>query len=52
MLGILPQVHEKTPTIKVYFEDEEAKWIFEQIIASEKFDIKTAYKHEFILVAA
>lgn len=52
MLGILPQVHEKTPTIKVYFEDEEAKWIFEQIIAREKFDIKTAYKHEFILVAA
>jgi predicted ATPase len=52
MLGILPQIREELPKIKVYFEDEEAKWVFEQIIQHEKFDIKAGYSHEFILVAA
>ena len=44
MLGILPQVREELPKIKVYFEDEEAKWVFEQIIQHEKFDVKAGYK--------
>lgn len=52
MLSILPKIQEKLPTIKVYFEDEEARWVFEQIIVNEKFDVKIGYNHEFLFVAA
>jgi ABC-type Mn2+/Zn2+ transport system ATPase subunit len=52
MLGILPEIHQELPKMKIYFEDEEAKWIFEKIVIYEEFDIKVSYNHEFIFVAA
>ena len=52
MLSRLPVPVEKLPEVKIYFEDEEAKWFFEQIVKHEQIDLKTKYSHEFILVAA
>lgn len=52
MLGLLPNIQFELPKIKVYFEDEEAKWVFEEIVKYEGLDIKSGYNHEFLLVAA
>jgi AAA15 family ATPase/GTPase len=52
MLGTLPEIQEELPKIKVYFEDEEAKWVFDEIIKYEDLDIKAGYNHELLLVAA
>jgi len=51
MLSILPQP-EKLPDIKVYFEDEEAKWIYDNIIKNEDISLENMYHHNFCYVAA
>lgn len=52
MLGLLPSIQDELPKIKAYFEDQEAKWFFEEIIKYEELDIKSGYNHDFLLVAA
>lgn len=52
MLGILPPINEEIPKIKVYFEDAESMWFFDELIKYEEFDVKSLYGHEFLLVAA
>ena len=52
MLSRLPAPEAELPKIKIYFEDEEAKWFFEQIIKFEQIDLKKEYNYDFILVAA
>lgn len=51
MLGTLPEIQEKLPKIKIYFEDEEARWLFEEILKHEELDIKSGYNHELLLIA-
>lgn len=52
MFNIFPTQEETRPQLKIYFEDEEAKWIFSQIIKAEGIDLNALYQHNFVLVAA
>ena len=52
MLSILPPPQEELPKTKIYFEDEEAKWFFEQIIQIENINLTELFRREFICVAA
>ncbi|OKY86436.1 MAG: hypothetical protein BHV69_02350 [Bacteroidales bacterium 52_46] len=52
MFNCFPVQEEKRPRLKIYFEDEEAKWIFSQIIKAEKIDLEALYQYDFVLVAA
>ena len=51
MLSIIP-APDKLPEIKIYFEDEEAKWFFEGIINNEHINLEESYRSKLILVAA
>src|SRR5574344_2043758 len=42
-----PEEYEKLPDIKVYFEDEEAKWIYDNIIKNEDISLENMYHHNF-----
>lgn len=52
MLSLLPPIEKETPKIKVYFEDNEAMWVFKQILKYRKIDIKALYGIELNLIAA
>lgn len=52
MLGILPTFDDITPQIKVYFEDKEAEWFFNELLKVEKFDSKSCYGYDLTLVSA
>lgn len=52
MLSMLPPIEKDVPKIKVYFEDEEAKWFFLQILKYREVDIKALYGIELLPIAA
>ncbi len=52
MLSILPTPEKESPKIKVYFEDEEAEWIFLQILKYRGLDIMALYGIELTTIAA
>lgn len=52
MLSLLPPIEKEIPKIKVYFEDNEAMWVFKQILKYRKIDIKALYGIELNLIAA
>lgn len=52
MFNLFPIQEEKRPQLKIYFEDEEAKWIFSQILKATKIDLEALYQYDFVLVAA
>lgn len=52
MFNLFPVQEKKRPQLKIYFEDEEAKWIFSQIIKAAKIDLEALFQYDFVLVAA
>lgn len=52
MFNLFPIQKEKRPQIKIYFEDEEAKWIFSEVLKAAGLDLSALYQYDFVLVAA
>lgn len=52
MFNLFPVHEEMRPQLKIYFEDEEAKWMFSQILQASKMDLEALYQYDFLLVAA
>lgn len=50
MMGELPLKEDQTPILKLYFEDSEALWFFQEIINTENFNIEEycGYKPSYI----
>lgn len=52
MLGELPSYDKKMQEIKVYFEDLEAMWFFEQILKTSQYDVEKELSVRLNLIAA
>ncbi len=52
MLNQLPKPQPQKPKVKIYFEDDEAKWFFEQLLPLYNFDCVKLYSHELCLISA
>lgn len=51
MLNVLPS-NKSRPTLKIYFEDDEAKWFFEKVLKAKKVDLSGIFKCNFKLIGS